>query len=76
MTHPISRCDSSDADGSRLWAFGLKTCSQDPISLVFPPPELCTGELALLILSRSLLTEQHRQWGDDCLGIHAPLHRR
>jgi len=76
MTHRISRRDSSDAHGSRLRAFGLKTCSQDPISLVFPPPELCTGELALLILSRSLLAEQYRQRGDDCLGVHAPLHRR
>ncbi len=71
--------DSSDADadGSRLRAlFGLKTCSQDPISLVFPPPELCTGELAPLILSRCPLAEQYRQRGDDRLGIHASLHRR
>jgi len=26
--------------------------------------------------SRSQLAEQYRQRGDDCLGIHAPLHRR
>lgn len=28
--------------------FGLKTCSQDPISLVFPPPELCTDNAVMI----------------------------
>ena len=36
-----------DADCSRLGVFLLNTCSQDSISLIFPPPELCTGKLRL-----------------------------
>jgi hypothetical protein len=65
-----------DADGSRLGAFVLNTCSQDPISLIFPPAELCTGQLVLSILPRSLVAEGCRQRGDDWMGIYASLRRR
>ena len=66
-----------DADGSRLasGAFVLNASSQDPISLIFSPPELWTGRLVLSILRRSLVAEGSRQH-DDCLGTHAPLRRR
>jgi N6-L-threonylcarbamoyladenine synthase len=36
-----------DADCSRIGAFLLDACPQDSISLIFPPPELCTGKLLL-----------------------------
>ena len=64
-----------DADCSRLGAFLLNACSQDPISLVFPPPELCTGRISPFY-PVSLVEKGSRQCGHDCLGIYAPLRRR